>query len=453
MKSYLLSATALSVALLITTPAYADSNKELLERIEKLEQELNLLKRAAEVDKEVATAKSDKTANVELGKKGLLITSPDKNYSLAVKGYFQVDNRHFFDDEANTGRNETIARRLRPILEVTAFKDFSFRLMPDFAGGTTRIVDAHADYKLNDALKFRLGKFKPPVGLERLQSASDMFFVERGHPSNLGPSRDFGFQLYGDILPETLEYQLGIFNGNADNANTDNDADDKKDVVARVFAHPFHQSDNLVLQGLGIGLGGSYGDREGSSSSTILGSYRTPGQQSFFSYRTGAAADTTFADGTMWRLQPQAYWYYNNFGLLGEYGITSQSVTRGATTERLQHNAWQLAASYVLTGEDVSFKGGVKPANPLDVKSGDWGAFELVGRVGQTNIDDDAFPIFASATASAEKATTFGGGVNWYLNESVKLWLDYEHTQFNGGAAVGDRQDENVLLSRVQYRF
>ena len=107
----------------------------------------------------------------------------------------------------------------------------------------------------------------------------------------------------------------------------------------------------------------------------------------------------------------------------------------------------------MLTGEDVSFKGGVKPANPLDVKSGDWGAFELVGRVGQTNIDDDAFPIFASATASAEKATTFGGGVNWYLNESVKLWLDYEHTQFNGGAAVGDRQDENVLLSRVQYRF
>lgn len=453
-KKILLASVAFTFLSFASFPVLAATDDQidaLSKRIESLEADLALLRRQKEVDDEKAKSLAEKTASVEFGKKGLKITSPDKKYELSLRGYTQVDYRRFIHDKDKTGRDEFLARRIRPTLEGRA-GNASFRLMPDFAGSTTRIFDAHIDYKLYEALQFRVGKFKPPVGLERLQSATDVFFIERGHPTNLAPTRDFGFQIYGNIIPDQLEYQVGIFNGTTDLGNSDNDSDDKKDFAGRVFAHPFRNSSIVPLQGLGLGVGGSYGDREGSTTTTILSDYRTPGQQTFFRYRTGATA--TFADGTHWRLYPQAYWYYRNFGLLGEYALSSQEVTRTTNHETLDHSAWQVAGSYVLTGEDVSFRGGVKPEKDFDPVQGGWGAWEVVARVGQTDIDNDAFPIFSDPSTSASKARTFGGGLNWYLNENVKFQVNYDHTSFDGGDTAGqDRKDEQALLSRVQFRF
>lgn len=453
MKISLLTATALSVSLLALSPhpAFAqESSANVSRRIEKLEQELALLKRQLEVKEEKDTASAQKFGTVEMGSKGLAVTSPDKKYQLTLRGNFQFDSRNFLDEESGGGRDEFLARRLRPIIEAKA-GDASFRLMPDFAGSTTRIYDAHADYKLLDEVQFRMGKFKPPISLERLQSSADTFFIERGHASNLAPSRDLGFMLYGNLLPDQLEYQLGVFNGNQDLGNTDSDDDDKKDVVARIFGQPFRNSDVVALQGLGIGIGGSIGDRAGSTGKTILGDYRTPGQQSFFKYRSDS-----FADGTQWRLYPQAYWYWGNVGLLGEYAISDQEISRGAAHGDLRHRAWQVAGSYVLTGEDVNFKGGIKPYadfNPL-ARDGGIGAWEVVARIGETNVDNAAFPLFANASAAADKASSYGVGLNWYLSENLKLWLDYDYTTFDGGTSGGaDRPAEHALFTRTQFRF
>lgn len=270
-RNHLLTATAITVISLISLPAHAQDSSNVSSRIGKLEEEIRLLKRQQEVAEEINQSKAEKQGSVEIGKKGLAITSPDKEFSLKIRGYTQIDGRLFADDESNTGKDDILARRVRPVIEGTAFKDFSYRLMADFAGSSTRVFDAHIDYKYADPLNIRVGKFKPPVGLERLQSATDLLFVERGHPTNLAPTRDFGVQFSGDLIPETLEYQVGVFNGNADLGNTDSDDDDKKDLVARVFAHPFRQSDAVALRGLGVGIAGSVGDREGSPAKRFLG--------------------------------------------------------------------------------------------------------------------------------------------------------------------------------------
>jgi phosphate-selective porin OprO/OprP len=314
-----------------------------------------------------------------------------------------------------------------------------------------RVFDAHADYKAYDELKFRVGKFKPPVSLERLQSATDMFFAERGHPTNLAPNRELGAMIYGDLIADQLEYQFGVFNGGPDLGNTDSDDDDKKDLVARVFAHPFRNADTVALQGVGVGVAGSIGEREGFNGKSILGTYKTPGQQDFFRYR-----GDVYADGTHWRLYPQAYWYLGNKGVLAEYAISHEDVTRAANGAKagLDHQAWQVAASYVLTGEDVNFRGGIKPENDVNIKKGQWGAWEIVGRTGATNIDNGTFANFADPTISASKATTYGAGLNWYINENLKLSTDYELTRFNGGNIAGrDRPDEHFLVTRTQFRF
>jgi len=56
----------------------------------------------------------------------------------------------------------------------------------------------------------------------------------------------------------------------------------------------------------------------------------------------------------------------------------------------------------------------------------------------------------ASASNSAQRARSFTGGVNWYLNEIVKLQTNYELTTFKGGAAGDDRATEHLVVTRLQ---
>ena len=457
MKNKLLAAITL-VFLLASSGTAQAADPAVEARIAKLEEEIKLLKRQLEVKEEVAQTKAQKTPDIELNKKGLVVASPDKNFTMNAHGYAQIDARSFFGDKETgainnqgNGTDQIVARRIRPIVEGTLYKDWSYRFMPDFGQSTVRLADAYMDYHLYDELQFRAGKFKQPTGLERLQSDTDTFFIERGPVSNLNPDRDLGFEIFGNLIPDTLEYQVSVFNGNADLDNSDSDIDDNKDFAARIFAHPFHDSAITALQGFGAGIAGTFGTHEGTAANSGLTSgYKTPGQANFFTYTAG-----TFADGDNWRLFPQAYYYNDNMGLMAEYGVSSQAVRNGAATEDITNKAWQVAGSYVLTGEDVTFKGSIKPENNFDpLHGGGWGAFELVARVGETDIDDDAFPTFASPATSASEAFVMGVGLNWYLNENLKLWLDFENTRFDGGAAGGaDRDDENVLLSRLQLRL
>jgi phosphate-selective porin OprO/OprP len=81
----------------------------------------------------------------------------------------------------------------------------------------------------------------------------------------------------------------------------------------------------------------------------------------------------------------------------------------------------------------------------------------LVGRYGQLHIDSDAFPTFADPTKSIQEAREWGVGINWYLNKNVKAVLDYEQTDFDGGAAngslVANRPTEKVIFTRLQLAF
>ena len=61
---------------------------------------------------------------------------------------------------------------------------------------------------------------------------------------------------------------------------------------------------------------------------------------------------------------------------------------------------------------------------------------------------------FADPTASPRNARATGVGVNWWLNANVKWVLDYEVTQFEGGAANnGNRPDERALTTRFALTF
>ncbi len=57
-----------------------------------------------------------------------------------------------------------------------------------------------------------------------------------------------------------------------------------------------------------------------------------------------------------------------------------------------------------------------------------------------------------------QKATSWALGLNWFLNNNVKLVADYEQTYFKGGASnslgqVVNRPSEKVFFTRFQVAF
>lgn len=108
----------------------------------------------------------------------------------------------------------------------------------------------------------------------------------------------------------------------------------------------------------------------------------------------------------------------------------------------------------MLTGEDASYRGVAKPDQPFTIDGAGWGAFEVVGRYGELDLDDDTFPLFANAASSASAAKAWTVGLNWYLNSNLKLVTNYTQTRFVGGApASADREDEKSLFTRAQFSF
>jgi phosphate-selective porin OprO/OprP len=378
-----------------------------------------------------------------------VVTGSAQDVTVRVRGYIQADNRFYLGDSAAPAANTFELRRARPIVEVTAYKYFDFRVMTDFGEGKAQVMDAYAALRFRPQVVLRSGKFKPPLGLERLQSAADLTFAERGEPTNLVPNRDIGVALYGDLAAGVASYAVGVFDGTADLGNNDGDRSDAKDVVARVFVQPFLRHGPPVLRGFGLGIAASSGNEAGSTASTGLASYRTPGQQVLFAYRSdGTAAGTVVAAGLRQRVVPQGFYYSGPVGLLWEYAASSQHVSLGNSSAKLTHQAWQLAGSVVVTGERASYRG-VAPRRSFDPDAGSWGALELALRYGEVLMDRATFPTFANPATAAAGAHSWGVSANWYLARGVRLSATYERTGFDG-AGVNTRAPEHFLVTRVQ---
>lgn len=415
-----------------------------------LDQRLRIIERKLELQAEEAATKAAATPTIALSAdKGLSVKStPPGDVEVKFKALVQADGRFFIDDGQFAQNDTFLFRRVEPTVEGSWGKLIGFRLNAQLAGDSATLNDAYVDLRFDPRATLRIGKTKTPVGLERLQSSGALAMVEQGFPSELAPGRDIGVQLQGEFAQSRLSYALGAYNGTPDgrdaiSANPDNDFE----FAGRVFAEPWKNGAG-ALSGLGFGIAASHGQTHGSGNN-FLPRYRTPGQVQFFNYRSAVVAD---GDRSRW--SPQAYYYRNAFGLLGEYIASKQEVLLAGARADLDHRAWQLTAGWVLTGEDASYKGVIKPNQPFTLGSAGWGALELVARYGRLDIDDRAFPRFADPAVAATEASSWGLGLNWYLTGNLKLVANYTQTAFEGGAPRGaDREDEKAFFTRAQFSF
>lgn len=454
-----------------TPPAQAGVDDDLRREIEEQKQRLAVLERKLELQQEAATAAAASAPKITANAQRFQIGSTDGANFIRFRGTLFADNRAYAGDSAPETADTFLLRSVRPTFEGTFGGIYDFKLTPDFGSGRSTIVDAYAAARFKRGFVVTVGKFKPSVGLERLQSEPDLRFMERGLPTLLVPNRDLGLQLSGDLADGAFSYQVGYFNGVNDGQSSDNlptpdvETDTGGDYAARVFFQPFIGSENFNLRGLGFGIGTTWQDLDGAAANPYLPSYRSQGQLSVFSYRANTATGTTpnnatFANGERLRLAPQLYYYRGSFGFLGEYTQVKQDVSRTVAavtrSDTLTHRAWQGQFSWFITGEEESYKGFTPQSTFQPGKQGT-GAWELVARIQELDIDDDAFAgganSFANPLTAISKETSYGIGVNWYPWNTVKLSLDYDLTRFEGGAATGDRADEQAIFSRFAINY
>ena len=376
---------------------------------------------------------------------GFVIQSDKGDFRLQIGALVHADGRFAAGDDAEAVTDTFVIRRLRPYIRGRFAQRFEFYVNPDFAGGTLVVQDAYVDTVFSPAFRIRAGKAKTPFGLERLHSASNLLFFERALPTALVPNRDVGIQVLGDVSGGLVSYLAGVVNGVTDGSSGDVDASDSKDVAGRILIRPFTKNAESPLRGLSLGLAGTRGRQTGAAA---LPSYRTVSlQQPFFSY-SGAVAD-----GVRTRFSPQLSYYYKSFGGLAEYVHSELPVRKAAVVGDIGHDSWQIAASWVITGEAATdAAAGVRPRANFDFGAGHLGAFQIAARYHALKIDGRAFDLNLAAAGASREAEAWTVGLNWYLTPNFRYVVNFERTVFDSDAE-GARRPENAVVFRTQVNF
>lgn len=327
------------------------------------------------------------------------------------------------------------------------------------------LLDSWVDFNFapqyQDYFQLRVGRMKTPYTYEYIKiSESDLIAPERSlFVGNLAGNRQEGAMAHGRLFNKTMEYMVGVFNGPR---RSFDDFNSSKDIYFFTNIKPFLHSDICWLRQLNIAGSFNTGNERNPTQPQAL---RTASDQS-----PGANADAVsptflhfnnnvFENG--WRAQwaGDVAYYYKSFTMLAGYqgGFQNYSTFNGTIpnvpgeTTGLQSAAligvqatsqtkvpllgWSCALTYFLTGEEITRRVYlVEPIRPFGFYNGrlNPGAIEIYGRVANLQLGDQVFSGgLVTPGAWANRATTTDIGVNWYLNHYIRMYLDWQHSEFN----------------------
>lgn len=112
-----------------------------------------------------------------------------------------------------------------------------------------------------------------------------------------------------------------------------------------------------------------------------------------------------------------------------------ESYAKGVTAPpvRIQLHGWFVQGGYLLTGETIRDHTLIQPLRPFDLRPGRFGlgAWELTARYSQLDLDSRVFSAgLADPNLWTNHVQLIDVGVNWDLNQFVKVYFDWEHASF-----------------------
>ena len=376
------------------------------------------------------------------GTEGFGIVSADGASRLITHWLLQSDLRAFLSSHSPTPDRETFLLRFGGMrLDATLERSFRAALFVNLAQNQVFLLEGWIEASLAPGVQLRAGKILYPISEERLTPGINLPFVSTSVAAMLLPARDTGVELFGSLAGDRIFWNLALTSGSVPGGAGDAVADSGKDLVGRLYVHPFLAAGVEPLRKLGLGLGASTGGHNGTSDNSRLFSLQSYGGQTFFLFATGAVAS-----GRAQRVVPHLTW---GFGPVSAYADAVWARDKISGTD-VTSNAWCWTTSFVLTGEDAAPLTFVIPSHPLDLPTGHFGAFEIVDAVGKVMIGSAAFPALASPAVAMKGMTAYGLGLNWYPSRGVALLVTYGNQVFTAADSAPARPNEDTLTARFQ---
>lgn len=379
---------------------------------------------------------------------GFFIESADGRNRFTLEGLLQIHGT-FFEPDLGGRESEFDVRRMR--LEFGGIIDELYRFLVEtkFTSDEVELEEAWIGADLARASdggpRLMIGRMKEPFSLEEMLPRKHIDFPEFSILNQYAPAEDNGVTLIGGSLTGPVEYGFAFYNGTGgDDLNSD------KDVAARFVTRPWSGGGG-DLAGLQFGVAGTHGRQEGSLAGAEL---RTEARVPFLTFQPMSAFD-----GDRTRLGVEAAWVGGPFALYAEAASIEEEATGTGGDADLRTEVWYVAGSWVLTGEDKTFKG-VHPRSPLIRRSGQMtrgrGAWQLAARYSELSLDDDLVGAgLALASAFPERVASYDIGINWYASYNARVKLHFLHTDYAEDIVVGGdrRGSEDALLLQFQLHF
>lgn len=361
----------------------------------------------------------------------------------SARGYLHYDTRDFNERISSGSADASEVRRVRPQFRYTS-DTWSARLMPDLMRDTNQVLDAYVDITPAGAWDLRIGRFKTPLSLNRLQSANALAVMENSVVAAMTPNRDNGVLLGFDVPAggdASWRLEAGVFDGAADD-EVKGSLDGGAEWMLRAL-----RTQPLGSGRLRFGIGASSGSRRGAPDDPRLARGRTPGRDTWFRY-VGSA----YSDGQARRAVAFADYHGGPWFIQAEAIRSTETVRMDASRERIGRNGWELQASRVLTGEDRK-SDGVQPGNLHVPGLGLPVAIEVGARVAGMRVDGEAFELgFANPAISGDRLRSAGVSVAFWFPQKWRLQVDYEHSRIRD-ATRARRTEEKMLMARATVAF
>ncbi|HEX8202068.1 MAG TPA: porin [Isosphaeraceae bacterium] len=395
---------------------------------------------------------------------GFQWSTQDDEYQLQFHNLTQFDFRGYEQGGQNPVHDTFALPRQWFIFSGRLTKPYEYYVSTALGFDTLNVLDVFLNVHYNDRFQLKLGRYKTPFTYEfytlpingLINPERSLFF------NNFGLNRDLGIMAWGQgLFDKRLDYAVGVFNGTRNGLLNQNDA---VSLASYLNFKPFADQDNTLLQNLNVG--GSVFAAEGEVNNPLPQTLRTQVPA------TGSAiVGVPFLafNNTVRESGPRAFWalhaayYYNHLSLISEWqsGFQDYALTNNLRRRtNLPVESFYVQAGYFLTGETVSGRGALKPLRPFDLrpgKGGGPGAIELAGRYSYLDVGRNVFTDgLADPALWSNRAYLTDLGVNWYWNQYIKVYFDWEHSEFGDPVLFAPNRKQltsDVFWVRFQVYF
>jgi phosphate-selective porin OprO/OprP len=405
----------MSVAFVVSTTS-AQDNQQLKDKVQELEQRLDSLE-AGDGGTDASDGPDEMRVYFSDGSGKLNWETADGRFSGEFGGRIMFDwTVGDIDDNvtAVTGDDADGAefRRARLFTEGTLY-DIGYKFQVDFAGAPVDVKSVYLDFPTPiPSSSLKVGKFKEDMMLVEKTSSKYISLMARPIMTEWAGGRDLGAQLGGNPADGRLHYGIGAFRADNITNGRESTSDGHHKVTGRLTGLPYANEDMTQL--VHIGASGSVASLDPDND--LDGAEDWEPEVHLAPDFVDPFGTTDFADGST-RYALESAFVYDSFSAQAEWAQREYDMVGSSDPT---FSSWYVQGSYFLTGEVRPYDGGefdrISPKSNFTTEGGT-GAWEIAARYSTMDLNDSGF--------TGGQTDIITAGVNWYLNPSVRVMLNY----------------------------